>query len=138
MSIWSYWRCHLTKLKRIKKTPVLLLLKTEILFHTVDEEKRLTFRWNSCVYNNYWSMYVRTMTVTLKWCLSLSVSYFIYLVVTHELNIRYSLINMRQLQILSNSLPVLAWCDYKIVLQIKTKQFYDHIMEELVKTGKFS
>ena len=35
-------------------------------------------------------------------------------------------------------LPVLAWRDHKIVLQIKTKQFYDHIMQELVKTGKLS
>jgi hypothetical protein len=35
-------------------------------------------------------------------------------------------------------LPILAWCDHKIVLQIKTKQFHDHIMQELVKTGKFS
>ena len=29
-------------------------------------------------------------------------------------------------------LPVLAWCDHKIVLKIKTKQFYYHIMQELV------
>ena len=35
-------------------------------------------------------------------------------------------------------LPVLAWCDHKIVLQIITKQLYDHIMKELVKAGKFS
>ena len=35
-------------------------------------------------------------------------------------------------------LPVLAWCDHKIILQIKTKQINDHIMQELVKTGKFS
>ena len=65
----------------------------------------------------------------------------------------YSLINMRQLQICFNQpktwhqivcwfnwiylyLPVLAWCDHKIVLQMKTKQFYDHIMQKLVKTGK--
>ena len=33
-------------------------------------------------------------------------------------------------------LPVSACCDHKIVLQIKTKQFYDHIMQKLVKTGK--
>ena len=39
----------------------------------------------------------------------------------------YSLINMRQLKIL----PVLA-------LSCRSKQFYDHIMQELVKTGKFS
>ena len=68
---------------------------------------------------------------------------------------QYSLINMRRLQILFNYpktwhrivcwfswiclfLPVLAWCDHNIVLQNKTKQFYDHIMQELVKTGKFS
>ena len=67
----------------------------------------------------------------------------------------YSLMNMRQLQILFNQtkldiglfvdlaefpcfLPVLAWCDHNIVLQTKTKQCYDHIMQELVKTGKFS
>jgi len=31
--------------------------------------------------------------------------------------------------------PDLALCDHKIVLQIKTKQFYDHIMQELVKRG---
>ena len=35
-------------------------------------------------------------------------------------------------------LPVFAWCDHNIVLPIKTKQFYDHIMQELVETGKFS
>jgi hypothetical protein len=33
-------------------------------------------------------------------------------------------------------LPVFAWCDHNIVLQIKTKQFYDNIMQKLVKTGK--
>ena len=32
-------------------------------------------------------------------------------------------------------LPVLAWCDHKIVLFWSAEQFYDHIM---VKTGKFS
>ena len=29
-------------------------------------------------------------------------------------------------------------CDPEIVSQIKTKQFYDHNMQELVKTGKFN
>ena len=29
--------------------------------------------------------------------------------------------------------PVLAWLDRKIVLQIKTKQFYDQVMQELVQ-----
>ena len=38
--------------------------------------------------------------------------------------------------LISVFLPVFAWCDHKIVLQIKTKQFYDHIMQKLVKTGK--
>ena len=33
---------------------------------------------------------------------------------------------------------VLAWPDHKIVLLIKTKQFYDNIMQELVKIGKVS
>ena len=33
---------------------------------------------------------------------------------------------------------VLAWPDHKIVLQIKTKQFYDHIMLKLGNSGKFS
>ena len=72
-----------------------------------------------------------------------------------QLSWTYSLINMRQLQILFNYtktwhgidcwfswiylfLPVLAWCDHKIVPQIKTKQSYDHNMQEVVKTGKFS
>ena len=67
----------------------------------------------------------------------------------------YSLMNMRQLQILFNwaktwhrivcwfrwislFLPVLAWCDHKIVLFWSAEQFYDHIVQELVKTGKFS
>ena len=31
-------------------------------------------------------------------------------------------------------LPVLAWCDHNIVLKVKTKQFYDHIVQKLVKT----
>ena len=35
-------------------------------------------------------------------------------------------------------LPAFAWCDHKIVLQIKKKQFYDHIMQKLVKTGKYT
>ena len=34
-------------------------------------------------------------------------------------------------------LPVLASCDHKIVF-LSVEQFYDHIMQELVKTGKFS
>ena len=34
--------------------------------------------------------------------------------------------------------PVLAWPDHKIVLFLSAEQFYDHIMQELVKTGKFS
>ena len=33
-------------------------------------------------------------------------------------------------------LPVFAWCDHDIDLQIKTNQFYDHIMQKLVKKGK--
>ena len=35
-------------------------------------------------------------------------------------------------------LPVLAWCDQQIVLSWSAEQFYDHIMQELVKTGKFT
>ena len=35
-------------------------------------------------------------------------------------------------------LPVFAWCDPKISPQIKTKQFYDQIMPEVVKTGKYT
>ena len=38
--------------------------------------------------------------------------------------------------LISVVLPVFAWCDHNIVLQIKTKQFYDHIMQKLIKTGK--
>ena len=65
----------------------------------------------------------------------------------------YSLINMRPLQILFNKtktwhrivywfswislfLPVLAWCDQKIVLFWSAKQFYDRIMQKPVKTWK--
>ena len=67
----------------------------------------------------------------------------------------YSLINMRQLQILIKSakiwhrivcwfswiylfLPVLAWCAHKIVLFWSAEQFYEHIMQKLVKTGKYT
>ena len=67
----------------------------------------------------------------------------------------YSLINMRQLQTLFNKtktwhrivcwfswislfLPVLAWCDHKIVLFWSAEQFYEQTTQELVKTGKFS
>ena len=32
--------------------------------------------------------------------------------------------------------PVFPLCDHKIVLQIKIKQFYGHVMQKLVKTGK--
>ena len=35
-------------------------------------------------------------------------------------------------------LPLLACCDHKIVLFWSAEQFCDHIMQELVKTGKFS
>ena len=35
-------------------------------------------------------------------------------------------------------LLVFAWCAHKIVLQIKTKQYYEHIMQKLVKTGKYT
>ena len=62
----------------------------------------------------------------------------------------YSLINMRQLQIYSYQpkldiglfvdlaefpcfYAALAWPDHKIVLQIKAKQFYDQVMQELRK-----
>ena len=30
----------------------------------------------------------------------------------------------------------MMWSDHNIVLEIKTKQFYDHIMQKLVKAGK--
>ena len=67
----------------------------------------------------------------------------------------YSLMNMRQLHIffqLSQNLtsdcqlimciylflPAFAWFAHKIVLQIKTKQFDEHIMQKLVRTGKFT
>ena len=40
--------------------------------------------------------------------------------------------------LISVFLPVFAWCNHNIVLQIKTKQFYDHIMQKLVKTGKYT
>ena len=67
----------------------------------------------------------------------------------------YRLMYMRQLHILFNEtktwhrivcwflwfylfLPVFAWCDHKIVLQIITKQFYDHTMQKLIKTGKYT
>ena len=33
-------------------------------------------------------------------------------------------------------LPVFVWCDHKIVLFWSAEQFYDHIMQKLVKTGK--
>ena len=38
--------------------------------------------------------------------------------------------------LISVFLPVFAWCDHNIVLQIKTKQFYDHIMQKMIKTQK--
>ena len=38
--------------------------------------------------------------------------------------------------LISVFLLIFTWCDHKIVLQIKTKQFYDHIMQKLVKTDK--
>ena len=40
--------------------------------------------------------------------------------------------------LMSVFLPVFAYCDHNIVLQIKTKQFYDHIMQKLVQTGKYT
>ena len=33
---------------------------------------------------------------------------------------------------------VFASCAHKIVQQIKTKQLYDHIMQKMVKTGKYT
>ena len=35
-------------------------------------------------------------------------------------------------------LSVFAWCDHKIVLQIKIKLFYEHIIQKLVKSGKYT
>ena len=40
--------------------------------------------------------------------------------------------------LISVFLPVFVWCDHKIVLQIKTKQFYDNIMQKPVKSGKYT
>ena len=40
--------------------------------------------------------------------------------------------------LISVYLPVFAWCAHKIVLEIKTKQFYVHIMQKLLKTGKYT
>ena len=40
--------------------------------------------------------------------------------------------------LISVYLPVFTRCNHKTVLQIKTKQFHDHIMQELVKTGKYT
>ena len=67
--------------------------------------------------------------------------------------IKYSLINMRQLHF-NPKLDIRLFVDlaeftcfyqflhdvsnHEIVLQIKTKHFYDHIMQELVKSGKSS
>ena len=67
----------------------------------------------------------------------------------------YSLMNMRQLHSLFNEaktwhwivcwflciylfLPVFAWCAHKIVLFWSAEQFYEHIMQKLVKTGKYT
>ena len=67
----------------------------------------------------------------------------------------YSLINRRQLHIfftqakiwhqivcwfswISLNSPVFAWCDHKIVLFWSAEQFYDHIMQKLGNSGKFS
>ena len=67
----------------------------------------------------------------------------------------YSLMNMRQLHILFNEaktwhwivcwflwiylfLPVFAWCAHKIVLFWSAEQFNEHIMQKLVKRGKFT
>ena len=35
-------------------------------------------------------------------------------------------------------LPVFAWCAHKIVFFWSAEQFYEHIIEKLVKTGKFT
>ena len=40
--------------------------------------------------------------------------------------------------LISVFLPVFAWCAHRMVLLIKTKQFYEHIMQKLVKTGKYT
>ena len=40
--------------------------------------------------------------------------------------------------LISVFLSVFAWFAHKIVLQIKLKQFYEHIMQELVKKGKYT
>ena len=43
--------------------------------------------------------------------------------------------------LISVYLPVLlvfAWCDHKIVLQIKLKHFYEHNMQKLAKTSKYT
>ena len=38
--------------------------------------------------------------------------------------------------LISAFLPVFAWCDHKIVFDWSAEQFYDHIMQKLVRTGK--
>ena len=40
--------------------------------------------------------------------------------------------------LISVFLPVFAWCDHKIVFFWSAEQFYEHIMQELEKTGKYT
>ena len=84
-----------------------------------------------------WTLYNRSFPVNnwLQWILQLNkhetAPYLIQL--SHNLTLDCLLISVFYL-----FLTVFAWCDHKIVLQIKTKQFYDHIMQKLVKTGKYT
>ena len=67
-----------------------------------------------------------TSMVTAKWMDEIRVPYFF----------QFSQNLTSDCLLISVYLPVFAWCDHKIVLQIKTNQFYDHIMQKLVKTDK--
>ena len=40
--------------------------------------------------------------------------------------------------LISVFLPVFAWCDHKIVLFWSAEQYYEHIMQKLVKTQKLT
>ena len=85
--------------------------------------------------------YTRTCMLLLQLC-----KFFVF-----NLIIAYSLMNIRQLHSLFNHaktwhgivcwflciylfLPVFAWCAHKMFLS--AEQFYEHIMQELVKTDK--
>ena len=102
-------------------------VKAFLLFPAMKWSLPNTFSRPSLIFNEIFNFYNWTLFLALNFLLQLNeyetAPYFIQL--SQNLTSNCLLISL--------FLPVFA-CDYKIVLQIKSKQFYEHITQKLVKT----